>query len=111
MPPRCARAENPEISVAIGLWQVYPWLVPAVAVGIIITGAFSLRALQKAFFPARKDDAEPAEPLPPLTWPEISAIALLILVSFAIGVYPKPWMTLIDDGLRSSLFHSILSLP
>jgi NADH-quinone oxidoreductase subunit M len=100
-----------ELAVAIGVWQYNPWLIVGVAVGIIVTGAFSLRALQKAFFPARKADAEPAEPLPPLTWPEISAIALLILVSFAIGVYPKPWMTLIDDGLRSSLFHSILSLP
>ena len=100
-----------ELAVAIGVWQYNPWLIVGVAVGIIVTGAFSLRALQKAFFPARKADAAPAEPLPPLTWPEISAIALLILVSFAIGVYPKPWMTLIDDGLRSSLFHSILSLP
>ena len=100
-----------ELAVAIGVWQYNPWLIVGVAVGIIVTGAFSLRALQKAFFPARKADAEPAAPLPPLTWPEISAIALLILVSFAIGVYPKPWMTLIDDGLRSSLFHSILSLP
>jgi hypothetical protein len=38
-------------------------------------------------------------------------MALLLIFSLAIGVYPKPWMTLIDDGLRSPLFHSILSLP
>jgi NADH-quinone oxidoreductase subunit M len=100
-----------EISVVIGLWQTYPWLVPVIAVGIIITGAFSLRALHKAFFPVRKTDDVAAPALPPLTWPEISAIALLIAVSLAIGIYPKPWVVLIDDGLRSPLFQSILSKP
>ena len=100
-----------EISVVIGLWQTYPWLTVGVAAGIIITGAFSLRALQRAFFPARKaTDAAPKQ-LPPLTWPEISAISMLLIVSLAIGIYPKPWVVLIDDGLRSPLFQSILTLP
>ncbi|MDP3850603.1 MAG: NADH-quinone oxidoreductase subunit M [Luteolibacter sp.] len=100
-----------EISVIIGLWQSYPWLTIAVAFGIIITGAFSLRALHRAFFPARTANAAAAPPLPPLTWPEISAIGLLLAVSLAIGIYPKPWVVLIDDGLRSPLFQSILPLP
>ena len=100
-----------EISVAISLWQTYPWLVPVIAVGIIVTGAFSLRALHKAFFPVRKESELAPPALPPLTWPEISAISLLIAVSLAIGIYPKPWVVLIDDGLRSPLFHSILSKP
>ena len=67
-----------EISVVIGVWESYPWLLPLVALGIIITGAFSLRAMLRAFFPERKksDAAPPA--LPPLTWPEITAISLLL---------------------------------
>ncbi len=100
-----------EISVVIGLWQTYPWLTAAVAVGIIITGAFSLRALQKAFFPTRNEGDAAAPLLPPLTWPEIAAITLLIAVSLSIGLYPKPWVVLIDDGLRSPLFKSIVTLP
>jgi len=36
---------------------------------------------------------------------------LLLAVSLCIGIYPKPWVTLIDDGLRSPLFQSIISLP
>lgn len=98
-----------EISVAIGLWQSYPWLVPLVALGIVITGAFSLRAMHNAFFPVRNATDAPPPKLPPLTWAEISAIALLLFVSLAIGIYPKPWVTLIDEGLRSPLFQSILS--
>lgn len=100
-----------EISVVIGIWQVYPWLTIAVAIGIIITGAFSLRAMHRAFFPVRNASDAPAPKLPPLTRPEISAIVLLLFVSLAIGIYPKPWVVLIDDGLRSPLFQSILSLP
>jgi NADH-quinone oxidoreductase subunit M len=100
-----------EISVIIGLWQVYPWLTVPVAAGIILTGAFFLRALQKSFFPEKSPIATQARPLPPLTWPEISAIVLLLAVSLAIGIYPKPWVTLIDEGLRSPLFQSILIQP
>ena len=100
-----------EISVVIGLWESFPWLVPVVALGIIITGAFSLRALHKAFFPVRNPSDSPPPPLPSLTWPEISAMALLLAASLAIGIYPKPWVILIDDGLRSPLFHSILAQP
>ncbi len=100
-----------EISVAIGLWQKFPWLVPAIAVGIVITGAFSLRALHKAFFPVRQPSAAAALLLPPLTWPEVSAMSLLIAASLAIGLYPKPWVVLIDEGLRAPLFHTILSQP
>lgn len=100
-----------EISVAIGLWQSNPWMVPVIAVGIIITGAFSLRALHKAFLPVRKTSDVAAHTLPPLTWPEVSAMSLLLAVSLAIGIYPKPWVVLIDDGLRSPLFQSILSKP
>lgn len=100
-----------EISVAIGLWQSNPWLVPLVALGIVVTGAFSLRAMHKAFFPVRNESDAPPPELPPLTWPEISAIALLLVVSIAIGLYPKPWVTLVDEGLRSPLFQSILSKP
>jgi NADH-quinone oxidoreductase subunit M len=100
-----------EISVVIGLWQTYPWLTVVVAAGIIITGAFSLRALQRAFFPVGKSTDAAAKPVPPLTWPETSAIILLLVVSLAIGIYPNPWVVLIDDGLRSPLFQSILAQP
>lgn len=100
-----------EISVVIGVWQASPWLLLGVAAGIFVTGAFSLRAMQRAFFPVRKPDAAEPPKLDPLTWPEISAIALLLIVSVAIGVYPPPWMELIDNGLHSTMFDTIRTLP
>lgn len=100
-----------EVFVVIGLWQSYPWLILPVAIGIVVTGAFSLRVVHRAFFPVRNAAAEPAPMLPPLTWPEITAIAMLLVVSLAIGIYPMPWVTLIDEGLRSSMLQSIPLLP
>ncbi|MCB1131821.1 MAG: NADH-quinone oxidoreductase subunit M, partial [Verrucomicrobiae bacterium] len=100
-----------EISVVIGLWQSNPWLTVFVAFGIVLTGAFSLRALHRAFFPDRRDETKPAKPLPPLTKPELIAIVLLLATSLAIGLYPKPWVRMIDEGLRSPLFESLSLKP
>ncbi|MBT8044365.1 MAG: NADH-quinone oxidoreductase subunit M [Verrucomicrobiae bacterium] len=100
-----------EISVVIGVWESYPWFLPVVALGIIITGAFSLRAMYRAFFPDVKTDDADLPSVSPLTWPEITAIVLLLVVSLSIGIYPKPWVTLIDEGLQSPLFQTILSKP
>jgi NADH-quinone oxidoreductase subunit M len=108
-----------EISVVIGTWESRPWLLVPVAAGILITGAFSLRALNRAFLPGPvtgtptgpTSQPEPAAALPPLTPAEIAAICLLLLASLAIGIFPKPWLTLIDDGLRSPLFQSFLLQP
>lgn len=103
-----------EISVILGIWSVYPWAVFFVAVGIVVTGAFSLRALQKAIFGGKSlqgGGANADAVLHPLTWPERTAMAILLAATLAIGLYPKPWVALIDDGLRSPLFQSILSKP
>ena len=100
-----------EISVLIGLWQTYPWLVPVAAAGIVVTGAFSLRALCRTCFPASDTESAHATKLPPLTWPETTAIALLLAASLAIGLYPTPWITLIDDGLNAPVFQPILHRP
>jgi dihydroorotate dehydrogenase len=103
-----------EISVILGVWPVYPWAVLWVVLGIVITGAFSLRAMQKGLFaakPASHGGSNPEVALSPLTWAEIVAMVILIGTTLAIGLYPKPWMFLIDDGLRSELFQSILSKP
>jgi NADH-quinone oxidoreductase subunit M len=100
-----------EISVIIGLWQAYPWLTIGWRRASSSPAHSRCARCIARFSPARPAGARRPAKLPPLTWPEISAIALLLAVSLAIGIYPKPWVALIDDGLRSPLFQSILSLP
>ena len=93
-----------ELSVLLGAWSAFPWLVAPVVLGVIVTGAFTLRAIQKGFLPARERQVAAATtPLPPLTWPEISATVLLLAASLAIGLYPAPWWAWVLDGLHHSL--------
>ena len=93
-----------ELSVLLGAWSAFPWLVAPVVLGVVVTGGFTLRAIQKGFLPPRQARANRATtPLPPLTWPEISATVLLLSVSLAIGVYPAPWWAWVLDGLHHSL--------
>ena len=101
-----------EISVAIGLWQSYPVAGAGGRAGHRHHRRVFVARPAQGVLPGADTPADAAPPvLPPLTWPEISAISLLIAVSLAIGIYPKPWVVLIDDGLRSPLFQSILSQP
>jgi len=100
-----------EVSVLIGLWESYPWLVPLVALGILITGAFTLRALCRTCFPDAAASLAIPVRMPSLTWPETTAIVLLLAVSLAIGLHPSPWISLINDGLDSPVFQPILQRP
>src|SRR5215831_10082877 len=52
-----------ELQVLIGAWQNYPTLAVVTGVGILIGVAYTLRALQKAFF-AEHEDAAVAIPVP-----------------------------------------------
>lgn len=93
-----------ELSVLLGCWSAFPWLVGPVVLGVITTGAFTLRAIQKGFLPGRQPRAASATtPLPPLTWPEISATIVLLAASLAIGLYPAPWWAWVLDGLYQPL--------
>src|ERR1051326_7669321 len=57
-----------ELQVLVGAWNVSPWLAVTAGVGILIGVAYTLRALQKAFFgdaaaaaPARAGSGHPGE--------------------------------------------------
>jgi len=90
-----------EIQVLVGSWQVFPTLTVVAGVGILIGIAFSLRALQKAFFPTAED--APVEPgvaahLPPITLPEKAGALLLIISTLAVGLYPDLLLNLIKPS-------------
>src|SRR5208337_1754971 len=70
-----------EFQVLMGAWQVYPKMTILAGVGIIVGVAYTLRALQKAFY----SDAQPApnsahedHPLEPISTPERAGAVLLL---------------------------------
>ncbi len=95
-----------EFQVLLVASQSYPALAIATGVGIVIGIAYTLRAVQKAFFgEAHADAGAPHEPCPPISVPERLGALILVGTTLLIGVYPSLLLRLIDPSLNSSLFH------
>jgi len=103
-----------EFQVLLGAWQAFPIAAILSGVGILIGVAYTLRAIQKAFYA----DAPPAadathrshqdHPLEPITAPERAGAVLLIAAALVIGLFPTLLMDWIEPCLKSSLFARLL---
>lgn len=85
-----------EITILIGTWKAYPIAVLVTGAGMVLVAAFTLRALQKAFFSgaavppggsaARLGDHSSFSPI---TAAEKWGACLLMFATLAVGLYPK----------------------
>src|SRR5947199_497832 len=83
-----------EITILIGAWKTYPIVVWIIGVGMVLTAAFTLRALVKSFFsevrvqagrvPTDTDWNEQT-----ITLAEKCGACLLMFATLAVGRYPK----------------------
>jgi len=115
-----------ELQVLIGAWRAMPTLAIVAGVGIVIGVAFTLRTVVKAFFgetnstserrtPVRHDhgtkhehaDLEIGAPLEPISVPERLGAAMLIAVTFIVGIYPRVLLDVIVPAFGSPLFESL----
>jgi NADH-quinone oxidoreductase subunit M len=103
-----------ELQVLIGAWQTWPSLAVIAGCGVVIGVAYTLRALQLAFF-ADHDAHLVPEPagnpghgtLDPITIPERFATMLLIGASLVIGLCPRLLLDLINQGISSPIFDAL----
>jgi len=105
-----------ELQVLIGAWKAYPTFTVIAGCGILIGVAYTLRAIQKAFFGediivegmgAKHSDAESHGELDPISVPERFGAVLLIGASLVIGVYPNLLLKVIVPSLNSPLFEGL----
>jgi NADH-quinone oxidoreductase subunit M len=97
-----------EIQVLIGAFKMNPWLAVGAAVGIPLTVAYIINALNKVFLerdqPAHGHaEAVPKphhEPLPPITLPEKIAAVILMALLVIIGVYPSIMLDMIRANVE-----------
>ena len=103
-----------EISILLGVWKAFPLFLVFTGVGVVITIAFTLRALQRTFFPTLAasvpDIHETPHALDPITLPEKLGAILLMAATLGVGLFPK---VLLDPILRSfespqSLMHHLI---
>ncbi len=96
-----------EFTILRGSWSAFPALLIPAGLGAVVTAAFSLRALQKSFFPS--GDAEtPAAKLPPITFPEKLGAFILIAATVVAGVFPSVLLDPILRSLQSPLMRQIM---
>ncbi|HST31032.1 MAG TPA: NADH-quinone oxidoreductase subunit M [Chthoniobacterales bacterium] len=104
-----------EITILIGAWRTYPAAVWIVGVGMVLVGAFTLRALKRAFFDSDlaaggAAQAAPAEnpatsgQLEPITIPEKLGAGLLMLATLVVGLYPKLLLDRIQPAVEAMRF-------
>lgn len=105
-----------ELTILTGTWLSSPWWTGCAAVGIIVSGAFTLRALQRAFL-GRAETGAPASPesaerdgrqYPRVTIPEKAGTLLLLATSILIGLKPDLLLNWIVPALQSPYFQTIL---
>ena len=100
-----------EFQVLIGAWHAYPTFAVLAGVGIVVGVAYTLRAMQKAFFgepaAARRAPSAHGQELEPISVPERLGAALLIGASLLIGLYPRILLDVIVPSLSSPLFDGL----
>jgi NADH-quinone oxidoreductase subunit M len=100
-----------EITILIGAWKTYPIAVWIAGVGIVLVAAFTLRALKLSFFGEKDVQTEVAtitkssrEVSNPITIPEKIGACMLMLATFAVGVYPKLLLDRITPAIETMRF-------
>ena len=82
-----------ELQIFLGTFEVWPAVAAVAALGIVVTAALFLLALQRAFM---GDTPEPLSRLPDLSRREALAVAPLVALFVALGVYPRLALDLIN---------------
>jgi NADH-quinone oxidoreductase subunit M len=103
-----------ELAILIGTWRTSPAWAAAAAAGILVAAAFTLRAIQAAFFgQAGWESAEArvarakAESFAPVTWPERCGALLLLGATILIGLKPDILFGWIAPALQSPAFQAV----
>jgi NADH-quinone oxidoreductase subunit M len=101
-----------ELQVLIGAWQTFPTLTVIAGVGILVGVAYTLRALQLAFFSQQEAAAALVEgnshsTPEPISVPERFGALLLLGTSLLIGLHPGLLLDLIVPSFNSTLFDGL----
>lgn len=102
-----------ELQVLLGAWSAFPTLAVIAGVGVLVGVAYTLRAIQRAFFAnpqAPGESGSKAHAIPehfePITIPERIGALMLIGFSLLIGLWPNLLLQWIVPSFNSVLFSS-----
>jgi NADH-quinone oxidoreductase subunit M len=98
-----------ELAILIGVWRTSPTWAVAAAAGILIAAAFTLAAIQRAFFagPGGTVAGEEESPSYRLTWPEILGAGFLMAATIIVGLKPDLLLNWIEPSLQSPMMQAV----
>jgi NADH-quinone oxidoreductase subunit M len=100
-----------ELQVVVGTWKAFPGYVLLAGLGILLGAAYSLRALQQAFYAEEQAEVLPGgsgpAALDPITAPERLGAVLLLVATLAVGLYPRWLLDWIEPALASEYFEGL----
>jgi NADH-quinone oxidoreductase subunit M len=111
-----------ELQVLLGAWRAYPALAVVSGAGILVGAAYTLRAMQKAFYsdgPRARSVALPSNgaeasaaggqggALEPISVPERLGAVVLIGATLVAGLYPRVLLDVIFPALQSPFFDGL----
>jgi NADH-quinone oxidoreductase subunit M len=103
-----------ELQVLIGAWHAFPTIAVLAGLGILVGVAYTLRALQLAFFAeheaiaVQKSNSAHSHPeFEPISIPERVGAAILIGTALLVGLYPRLLLDLIGPSFSSPLFDEL----
>jgi NADH-quinone oxidoreductase subunit M len=103
-----------ELQVLIGAWRAFPTIAVIAGLGILIGVAYTLRALQLAFFSdhetvtvAQPESGHGHSEFDPVSTPERIGAVILIGTALVIGLYPRLLLDLIIPSFGSPLFDEL----
>ena len=78
-----------EIAILMGLWKSFPWMIGIAGIGMVLTAAFTLRALKLSFFADSEGVADHSQELGPITLAEKLGAILLMAATIVVGLQPN----------------------
>ena len=94
----------------IGAWHGFPAYALLAGAGIVIGVAYTLRAVQKAFYPDQADLAHAeltSAKLPPISLAEKLGTFMLLGCTLAVGLYPRLLLDWIVPAFDSPMFAGL----
>ena len=97
-----------ELHVLIGAWDAFPGFAMLAGLGVVIGVAYSLRAVQKAFFGKETEAAAEMHDLAvPITVPERAGAMILLGCTVVLGLFPRLVLDPIVASFGSKLFDGL----